>query len=410
MNKKGFTLIELLAVTVILGLMILVVMPNLLSTLADVKEREKTVLRERLQEAALVYAENNKNNIPELKKVNGTVYITLGDLVDSKLLDPPVIDPTTGDEIPLTTYIKITKTASNKFAVTFDVLLPSPPPVITILGDNPITIDKGSTYTDAGATATSSKDGNLTSSIVKTGTVNTTIGGTYYITYSVTDSNGTTVSESRTVIVFVPPAPVNFAYTGAVQTYAIKIPGTYKLEVWGAQGGGDITYPGGKGGYATGNIYLTEGQTINVYVGQQGQNSVEAGNGAGGWNGGGTGASSHGGGGATDIRVNGTALTNRVIVAGSGGGGYITTSAGGYGGGLVGQNSPYQSNTTYGIIAGGTQTSGGTYGGTLGIGGNASSYTSSGGGGGYYGGGSNNSQAVNTAGAGGSSYIGGVQN
>ena len=41
-------------------------------------------------------------------------------------------------------------------------------------------------------------------------------------------------------------------HTGSVQTFTAPSATTYKLEVWGAQGGGN----GGKGGYSIGNISL----------------------------------------------------------------------------------------------------------------------------------------------------------
>ena len=44
-------------------------------------------------------------------------------------------------------------------------------PVITLLGDATVTIEVGSTYTDAGATATDNYDGDITSSIVTVSTV-----------------------------------------------------------------------------------------------------------------------------------------------------------------------------------------------------------------------------------------------
>ena len=83
-------------------------------------------------------------------------------------------------------------------------------PVITVLGSNPVNIEVGHTYTDAGATATDAEDGTLTSSIIKTGTINTNIVGTYTITYSVTDSNSNTVTKTRIVNVVSPSnhAPV----------------------------------------------------------------------------------------------------------------------------------------------------------------------------------------------------------
>ena len=56
-------------------------------------------------------------------------------------------------------------------------------PIITVLGDNPATVEMGSTYTDAGATA----DGGET--VTRSGTVETSTVGTYTITYSATDAN-----------------------------------------------------------------------------------------------------------------------------------------------------------------------------------------------------------------------------
>ena len=54
-----------------------------------------------------------------------------------------------------------------------------------MLGDNPATVEMGSTYTDAGATA----DGGET--VTATGTVDTSTVGTYTITYSATDAEET---------------------------------------------------------------------------------------------------------------------------------------------------------------------------------------------------------------------------
>jgi len=82
-------------------------------------------------------------------------------------------------------------------------------PVITLLGDNPITIEVGDTYTDAGATATDNFDGDLTSSIVTVSTVNTSIVGVYSVTYNVSDTSGNAAAEvTRTVTVVDTTVPV----------------------------------------------------------------------------------------------------------------------------------------------------------------------------------------------------------
>ena len=68
-------------------------------------------------------------------------------------------------------------------------------PVITLLGDNPATIEVGETYTDAGATATDTYDGDVTSSIFTVSTVNTAIVGVYTVTYNVSDASGNAAVE-----------------------------------------------------------------------------------------------------------------------------------------------------------------------------------------------------------------------
>ena len=67
------------------------------------------------------------------------------------------------------------------------------PPVITIIGDNPVTVEQGSSYVDAGATA----DGGET--VTTSGTVDESTIGEYTITYSATDSAGNTGTATRTV-------------------------------------------------------------------------------------------------------------------------------------------------------------------------------------------------------------------
>ena len=57
---------------------------------------------------------------------------------------------------------------------------------------------------------------------------------------------------------------------GQIQTFNVPCDGNYKLEVWGAQGGGNSTYVGGKGGYSFGNISLTKNANLYVGVGQTG--------------------------------------------------------------------------------------------------------------------------------------------
>ena len=218
-----------------------------------------------------------------------------------------------------------------------------------------------------------------------------------------------------------------FFFSGSPQTFVVPS-NVYSvvIECWGAEGGeASSSIPAGQGGYATGDLAVTPGQTLHIYVGGRGQiNSSFQAVSSGGWNGGGDGiggwsgnfssgrGTTGGGGGASDVRVEGSSLSDRVIVAGGGGGSdsYSDSRFGGDGGGLSGSSSG-------GGASGGTQSTGGNYGqsgtnGVLGIGGDGflsgSDGHGCGGGGGYYGGGGG--QHSGAGGGGGSSYVGGVLN
>jgi hypothetical protein len=79
------------------------------------------------------------------------------------------------------------------------------PPVITINGDNPATVELGGTYTDAGATAS---DDSGSASLVTSGTVDTNTVGAYQISYVATDASGNISQAFRTVNVVDTTAPV----------------------------------------------------------------------------------------------------------------------------------------------------------------------------------------------------------
>lgn len=257
----------------------------------------------------------------------------------------------------------------------------------------------------------------------------------------------------------------DFNYTGNEQTLVMPYAGYYKLEVWGAQGGGGEVVSGGGytktagrggyGAYAVGLSRLTKNSNLYINVGGQGKMCKLTGGacvGSGGYNGGGyawsdtlanRGQEVSGGGGSTHIAVATGLLANLsgnkssvlIVSAGGGGGGEITwverdgRGIGGDGGGIVGVHGYDASQfPTNGIRRGATwsglgasQTSGGLNGGgdgsvsltNVGSGwfGHGGEHTpaiqccgNSGGGGGWYGGG----PALRGHGGagGGSSYIG----
>jgi len=109
---------------------------------------------------------------------------------------------------------------------------------------------------------------------------------------------------------------MEFTYGTSEQTYTVSKSGTYKLEAWGSQGESyNSTYIGGKGGYISGTISLTQGDVLTITTGGVGTN------------GGGVSSSAADGGGATIIKLNGT-----TIMTAAGGGGASPTGSGTAGG------------------------------------------------------------------------------
>ena len=209
-----------------------------------------------------------------------------------------------------------------------------------------------------------------------------------------------------------------FDYTGDYQTFTAPADGTYKIQLWGAQGGASrennvisTVHVGGYGAYTAGMIELKKGQVLYVYVGGKGQNGVKSGYATGGYNGGGRGDYDHSddegagaGGGATDIRLTSgvwndfASLKSRIMVA-AGGGGTSWTSVIGHAGDLTSPDTA--------TSKGATQTTGYQFG----VGQNGvykySNITTGGGGGGYYGGLATQKSGTVTNGSGGSSFISG---
>lgn len=206
-----------------------------------------------------------------------------------------------------------------------------------------------------------------------------------------------------------------FKEPGAPRTLTL-LPGRYKMECMGSQGGshseGGV---GGLGGHVWGYIELTTVQQFHIYVGRTPYSPT-----SGGYNGGAGSQEktlSSAGGGATDIRLTGGAwddlnsLKSRIMVAGGGGSGGHS-GRGGAGGGLSGGNG---SATSGAGGRGGTQTEAGYSANAslpAGLGRGGVGYLhGGGGGGGYYGGGgggtNGSANRCDHGGGGGSGYISG---
>lgn len=91
-------------------------------------------------------------------------------------------------------------------------------PVITLVQGNNIARDKGADFADPGFSAVDECDGDLTSQVTVTGTVDGHTYGTYVLTYTVTDSSGNVGEVKRTVQIADLTKPV-ISLAGELKSY-----------------------------------------------------------------------------------------------------------------------------------------------------------------------------------------------
>ena len=109
-------------------------------------------------------------------------------------------------------------------------------PVITVTGDNPMTVELGGTYSEPGA------ESNGGETVTITGSVDTATLGSYTITYTATDANSNTGSATRTVNVVDTTAPV-ITVTGD-NPMTVELGGTYSEPGATSNGGETVTITG----------------------------------------------------------------------------------------------------------------------------------------------------------------------
>tara|TARA_R110002073_G_scaffold236644_1_gene397701 strand:+ start:539 stop:1057 length:519 start_codon:yes stop_codon:yes gene_type:complete len=74
-------------------------------------------------------------------------------------------------------------------------------PVISLTGEDLITVKLNTVYVDEGATAFDNRDGDLTSNIVTTSNVDTKVSGDYKVTYTVKDRAGNRAAAVIRVVI-----------------------------------------------------------------------------------------------------------------------------------------------------------------------------------------------------------------
>ena len=137
-------------------------------------------------------------------------------------------------------------------------------PVLTLLGDANMSQAKNSAWVDPGATASDSLDGNLTSSITITGTVDVNTTGVYTLTYSISDGASNEANATRTV------------HVGQASTHTADLNASVQLQMlWVEPGTFTMGSPTSEAGRSTNetehNVTLTKGFYLGKYEVTQAQ-------------------------------------------------------------------------------------------------------------------------------------------
>ena len=117
MNNKGFTLLEVIMVVAILGIITLILVPNVITLIEKNREKEYENLKNNIILASKIYVSDNMYDLPiDCSKGDNTITIeiTLDDLVKSGNLSEAIIDPRTQKEVLLNNKVQITYNCINK--------------------------------------------------------------------------------------------------------------------------------------------------------------------------------------------------------------------------------------------------------------------------------------------------------
>ena len=198
----------LLLILIILIIIILLLKFCGNSNSSSKKDEEYAMLTERICKAAEEYILSDSSlNL----KAGESRIIKFRNLADKNLLETQIKNPYYSGGLfkkteepkyfSLDNSVRITKNGIGTYNCELvdnskDVTAPE----LRLNGDAAITMAVGTEFVDPGYTATDDYDGDVTSKVVVSGSVDNSKAGTYELTYTVSDTAGNTTSKKRTII------------------------------------------------------------------------------------------------------------------------------------------------------------------------------------------------------------------
>ena len=106
--KKGFTLVELIGVIAVLGIILLVTIPTLTSTLRSNSDQKYENTLQDIYLATEQYTLNYKEQFPSLEQIGGSAMVTIETLKNAGYINENLENPNTGAPFQNNDYIEVT--------------------------------------------------------------------------------------------------------------------------------------------------------------------------------------------------------------------------------------------------------------------------------------------------------------
>ena len=143
------------------------------------------------------------DTLPEIINEEVITVCKNGNMVDTKYSAHDNYDGDLTDKVELINendkyYLSVNDSSNNNYKLEVKTKEYDGEPSLSLKGNNPLYLVKGSKYNEPGYTATDKCDGDLTSNVKVTNNINSSKTGSYTVTYTLTNNNKT-VTKKRTV-------------------------------------------------------------------------------------------------------------------------------------------------------------------------------------------------------------------